>query len=282
MQKPSDVVTAWGAIASRIAADATSLAKLVALLPAPAGYEFGRFDGGAALSSFSNARQPVIDSSATIATLEAKAAGLRAGVTLAVAKAETAAASLAASTASAFSAAIQAVAASVLACFIDPADAMRLLPLLADFTPNPLPSNAPLGQRQAAVIMAIGDLCRRSAVSALAQASSNYQPASQDDAQSISELVCGMIQAEMLIAGDDGQDGTFNGLRALLSAVSADLSTRGASLATVESVSLPSPLPALVVANRLYRDSTREAEIVSEASPVHPAFTPTAFKALAS
>ncbi|MGI4938270.1 MAG: hypothetical protein ACRYF5_16255 [Janthinobacterium lividum] len=65
----------------------------------------------------------------------------------------------------------------------------------------------------AIVQSATGDLFRRAAVVALARASSSYQPSSADDAAAVSSMVCGMLDAEITLAGDQGADSTFLALR---------------------------------------------------------------------
>src|SRR6185312_4344421 len=92
-----DAVKSWCAIATRITIDATSLLRLVTLLPG----NFGRFAGGRAISPFPNQPPPAIDPNATIASLEADASSARATVAEAVSAAETAAADLAPTTAGA-------------------------------------------------------------------------------------------------------------------------------------------------------------------------------------
>jgi prophage DNA circulation protein len=284
MQSPADIVTAWGVIATRIAADATSLFKLVALLsPSSSDKEFGRYHAGATLSPFPNSVPSVVLApGTTIAALELQAAALRAAVAAALAAAGGAAAALAASTAAAFAASIAAVVSAAVAAMTDPADAVRLLPLLADFTPAPLPSSSAYSAGQAAIVTAIGNVCRREAVRALAQASALYQPSSQDDAATSRDRICSLIQVEILVAGDGGSDATFAALKRLRTAVATDLNARGADLAAVKLVNFKRPLPSFLAASRLYRDSTRAPELVAEADPVHPAFMPPSFRALAA
>jgi prophage DNA circulation protein len=129
---------------------------------------------------------------------------------------------------------------------------------------------------------ACGDLFRRAAVVALATASSSYQPTSYNDAVTIRETVTGFIDNEITIAGDEGDDSTYGALRALRQAVVTDLVARGANLAQVTTFTFGAPLPALYLANRIYQDPTRSDQLVAQANPVHPAFMPASFQALAS
>ena len=179
-----------------------------------------------------------------------------------------------------FASAGQGLAAAVLNAISDPADALRLLASLA--TPAavlPTPAGA-VGTAMATMQSGVGDLFRRAAVAALARASAKYQPNSFDDAVSVRATVCAFLDAEILIAGNQGEDATYTALRALRAAVVNDLTTRGAVLATLNTVHTSAPIPAPVLALRLYRDPSRADELVTEAGPIHPAFMPTSFKAL--
>lgn len=180
-----------------------------------------------------------------------------------------------------FAVSAQALAAALLAATTDPADAVRVLSNLAAFTPNaPTPSSG-VGASMATMQGACGDLFRRAAVVALCRASTTYQPSSSDDAAALRTQICALLDAEILIAGNQGADATFNALRALRAAVVQDLTQRGAGLAPLTVISTPSPMPAPVLAQRVYRDSTRADELVLEANPIHPAFMPVAFQGLA-
>lgn len=179
-----------------------------------------------------------------------------------------------------FAAAAQALAKSLMSAAVNPSDALRLLTSLADFTPVPASSSAPIGLAIANAQNVTGDLFRRAAVVALARASATYQPTSADDAAQVRDAVCAALDKEISIAGDQGLDSTFNALRAVRAAVSQDLSTRGEQLATINIVSSALPLPAPVWAQRLYKDPTRSDELATEAGPPHPAFMPVSFRAL--
>lgn len=184
------------------------------------------------------------------------------------------------STPSDVASAAQALAAALSASAVNPADAIRLLSSLADFTPSDPTSSAPIGVAMAAMQSATGDVFRRAAAVALARASAAYQPSSADDAAAVRAAVCAVLDKEITIAGDQGQDATFNALRTVRAAVSQDLAARGATLATIATVATLQPVPAPVLAQRLYRDPSRSDELVMQADPPHPAFLPTSFKAL--
>ena len=60
-----------------------------------------------------------------------------------------------------------------------------------------------------------------------------------------------------------------------------DLTIRGAQLAPLTTVKVSANLPSLALAYELYQDISRTDQLTSAAAPVHPAFMPTTFSALA-
>lgn len=186
------------------------------------------------------------------------------------------------STATDFAAVAQELAAALYASAVRPADAIRLLSSLADFTPSDPTTSSTIGAAIGVMQSATGDMFRRAALVALARASADYEPASADDAAAVRVSVCAALDAEITIAGDQGLDATFNALRAVRAAVSMDLETRGARLATITEVDVGLPMPAPVLAQRLYRDPGRADDLVAQGDPPHPAFMPAQFKALSS
>lgn len=179
-----------------------------------------------------------------------------------------------------FAAAAQAVAATLLAATNDPADAVRMLGTLAAVTPiQPTPPSA-VGAAMTTMQSGCGDLFRRTALVALCRASTTYQPSSFDDAAALRTQLTDLLDAEILIAGDQGADATFYAMRNLRTAVVRDLTQRGANLARLMTIKTPNVVPAPVIAQRVYRDAARADELVLQANPRHPAFMPVSFKAL--
>lgn len=123
-------------------------------------------------------------------------------------------------------------------------------------------------------------LCRRAALVALCRACAAYQPTSYDDAQGLQAQATGLLDAEILLAADAGDDASYAALRALRTAVARDLGARGADLAPLRDFAFGAMLPAPVLAYRLYRDATRTDELVARVDPAHPAFMPATFRAL--
>lgn len=162
----------------------------------------------------------------------------------------------------------------------DPADAIRIFQELHNFSPPPISSTSYVGQAQALVQNAIADLCRRIAAILLAQASSVYQPVSQNDAANIESIVTGILDQEILIAGDQGDDDTFISLSNLRTAVAQNLIEVGSQLPPLKTFTTNQPMPSLALAYQYYGDLTRTDQLVDFANPVHPAFMPTSFEAL--
>jgi prophage DNA circulation protein len=151
---------------------------------------------------------------------------------------------------------------------------------MAQFTPAAVTPPGPIGDSMLAMQTALGALFRRCALAQLATTLTTYQPSSQDDANSVLGNAVSLIDAEIVVAGDAGDDNSYLALRALRQAVVADLQARGANLAQVSRFNFSAPLPALVLANRIYRDASRADQLVKQVAPVHPAFCPTSFQAL--
>ncbi|WP_353191414.1 DNA circularization N-terminal domain-containing protein [Pandoraea pnomenusa] len=269
----------WYNTAMSAVSDARNLFKLLTNLPG----DFGRFLGSSTTPSFSRyAGASNAPASVNQAGLVASATSNREAVTTASAALGVAAAGLDATSIATFTNAAQAVTASVLSATTDPTDSVRLLSTLAQFTPSEQTTDSTVGASMATMQSACGDLFRRSAIASVARASATYLPSSSDDAVSMRDRVIALIDSEIGVAGDQGEDGAYEALRSLRAAVIADLNQRGGALAAIRTYQLPGGLPALALANRLYRDATRADELVAQIGPVHPAFCPASFRALTS
>jgi prophage DNA circulation protein len=182
-------------------------------------------------------------------------------------------------------ASIQDVAAKFRAAAARPQDQIRTLIALANFDPMatmpPPVTGDPIGQAAYQAAKASADLCRRAVLMELCRACAAYQPASADDAVALRNRVTALLSAEITVLGDAGLDATYRQFIALRAAMMMDLTTRGARLASLMVVTTPLPMPATWLAQRLYRDGSRAAELTAAAQPVHPAFMPVQFKALA-
>jgi len=275
-------VQIWAQKAQLLCNDATNLYDAISNLPG----DFGRFFGGRNFGGLTGSTPPVMTSNATIDSLIVQATESRAGVAAAALELNTVAANLGAGASSNspadVAAAAQSLAAALLAATSDPADALRLLGLLADYFPSSATPSSQIGVSMADIEQAVGDLVRRASVTAMAQAATTYQPSSQNDAANVRATVTGLLDDEITTAGDQGEDDAYNSLKALRVAVVQDLTTRGATLAPITTFKFGAALPALALALRIYRDAGRADQLVTQVNPVHPLFMPTTFKALAS
>ncbi|WNC90961.1 DNA circularization N-terminal domain-containing protein [Paraburkholderia sp. FT54] len=240
---------------------------------------FGRLFGGGN-TGYAGSNQKVA-STATAASLIAADTSSRAAVATAGAALTTAAANVG-SDPTTFASAAQGVVTALAASASSPADAIRLLSSLIQFSPTPVVGSSQIAVAQQTMQSACADLFRRATVAQIAISSSTYQPSSADDASSMRDSVAALIDNEIQIAADQGEDDVYMSLRALRQSVVADLDARGSGLAATATFTFGATLPALTLANRMYRDSTRSDELVAQVDPVHPAFLPTQFNALSS
>ncbi|MFC4168446.1 hypothetical protein [Teichococcus aestuarii] len=163
---------------------------------------------------------------------------------------------------------------------LDPAAQITLLAPLARFTPGESPGGGTVGRAMATMQAAVGAACRRAALVAMARAAAASAPASYDEAVALRDQLCGLLEAEELVAGDLGDDASLAALRALRGAVQQDLTRRAADLETLRTVSVPGTLPALVHAYRLYRDIDRAEQLAAYAGAEDLNFMSPAFQAL--
>jgi len=269
----------WYTNAKNIVGDARNLVRLVFNLPG----SFGRFAGSATVPTFSKyPGAPAQSSSLTVDQLIAQATQARTAVTTAAGVLAVAASGLDASSTDAFAAAARGVAAAVLAAAPAPADGIRLLTSLANFQPATPTTSSVIGTNMATMQSACGDLFRRAAIGSVALAASTYQPTSADDAASVRDAVTTLIDSEIEVAGNQGEDDAYGALRSLRAAVVQDLNKRGAGLAAIKTFNVKANQPALVLAHRIYRDAGRAGELVAQVDPIHPAFMPQTFRALSS
>jgi prophage DNA circulation protein len=194
----------------------------------------------------------------------------------------TSANALSSTTTDAFAGAAQALIASALATSVNSSDGLRLMSSAAVFSPAILPASDVIGSSINTVTNASADMFRRAAVAAMARASATYQPLSYDDAANVRAWVTEMLDAEADIAGDQQEDDVMNALYDLRTAVTQDLTARGANLSRVVQMTTNSPVPSLVLAYRLYNDISRADQLVEFAHPVHPAFMPTSIRVLSA
>lgn len=173
------------------------------------------------------------------------------------------------------------LAVSVSAASPSPKEAIEALAEMANFYPSET-TRLPKGLDVAASVMqqATGDVLRRTALIELARQVARYQPTSYDDAVNLKIRACTLLDREISIAADQGEDRTYLAFRQLKAAVVNDLTRRGGNLANIKTVSTPQSMPASVLAHTLYQDADRTDQLIKRASPKHPAFMPNDFDAL--
>lgn len=237
---------------------------------------FGRLFGGGNTGYVATKRTA---SAATVSSLIAGDTAKREAVATTGAALTVAAGNIIAAPA-AFATAAQAVTSALAASAASPADAIRLLSSLLAYSPTPVVGASQAANAQAVMQAACAAMLRRAVIGQIAVSATSYQPSSADDAAAMRDTIIGLMDAEITIAADQGEDDVYLALRALRTAVVDDFGSRGAGLSEIRSYSFGDALPALVLANRLYRDPSRSDELVTQAAPIHPAFMPTTFKAL--
>jgi prophage DNA circulation protein len=242
------------------------------------GGDFGRFFGGGN-SGYTGSNQTAPAGTTAEQLLEQDTVSVAAVVAAGTAL-QTAAGNVSDTTA--FAGAAQALVTSLGATASDPADAVRLLMDLASFSPAGIFTSSPIGSAMSTMQTSCAALFRRAALAGVAQACSDYQPSSYNDAATLLENVTTVIDAEIETAGDAEDDASFTALRLLRSTVVADLQARGGSLSPLVTMSFAGSLPALVLAHRIYGDAGRSDQLVQQVQPVNPLFMPQSFQALAS
>jgi prophage DNA circulation protein len=271
------VIADFKVLVGRITHDVRSITSLGSLLTG----DFGRYANGN-VSSALIASKKAKNSSATMADLITKNTANRAAVDVAMDALVNAAENLDASSSQTFTDAVQGVMGALVAGIADPGNAIALLGPLASYAPTAFNGSGTIGVARATAQDATAALLRRAALASIGQVVATYVPQSYDEAIATMNTVTGFLDAEILLAGDGGDDESYNALIALRQAVVTALTTTGATLPSLETFSFKAALPALVLANRLYQDPSRSDELIQQASPIHPAFMPITFRALAT
>lgn len=146
----------------------------------------------------------------------------------------------------------------------------------------PVLGTTPQRQQQSVDQAALVAVAQGGAVSALAQLYASTNFVSAGDAEAARDQMNDLIDIQATVAADAGDDIAYAGWMALFTAVSADLTTRGQQLPQVLDFSFASNLPALVLAETIYQDGSRAAELVARNAAPHPLFMPRQVEALAA
>lgn len=147
---------------------------------------------------------------------------------------------------------------------------------------EPVPGTTPQRLIQATDQAALVALVQGSAVAALAQVYANTQFASAGDAETARDQLSDLIDAQATRAADAGDDIAFAGWMNVLRASATDLTARAQQLPLLLTYVLGASLPALALAQRIYQDGSRGAELVARNAAPHPLFMPRDISALAA
>ena len=117
------------------------------------------------------------------------------------------------------------------------------------------------------------------AASSMVYMALQYTPSNLNEAQSILERVCTVLDRALLLCANLGDDECYRMLMDQRIMFVQTYMERFADLSALMRVKTASPLPALLLSNRLYQNAARSSELVQAANPVHPAFMPIEFDA---
>lgn len=264
------------ALAQQTLQDVASVINIASTLP-------GAITGAvASVPAYASSNPVTASIGASFSTLTAQSSASRVAVQSAFRSFTLASSSISASTATSVGSSAQAAMASLRQYAPAPKDAIRALINVAAYSTAGSYPNTPTGTRVALGLTAMNGLLSLAALAELARASSAYSPTSSDDAAQVRTQVVDAIDAQIEIAGNQGDDAVYISLRALRTQVARDLGARGAALPGLVDIVLQAPMPSLVLAQRLYQDASRAGELASEAACIHPAFMPLSFKALSA
>jgi prophage DNA circulation protein len=115
---------------------------------------------------------------------------------------------------------------------------------------------------------------------AMTAAAANANPTSRDEAEDITRRVATQLDTALILAGDRGDDELYNALMQVRASFLSAMDLISAGLSELMQINTASPLPALVLANRLYQDGSRANELIQEANVPHPAFMPITMRVL--
>lgn len=249
-----------------LGADATALYRLAAQLPG----SYGRFAGGGNSGINGQSASPYT-ADTTITDLVGIASLARVTIATAASALTAAVASDDLTNAVDVPAAVSALVQALANACADPADAIRLLRQAATYSPG-----------SSASAQAVAGMFQRSAAAALVTAAGAYQPTSADDAAALMDSLAELLDDLATAAADAGDDQSYAALRSARAAIVKDLRARGGTLAHIATFEFGAQLPALALAQRLYRDPTRADQLVGQVNPISPLFMPSSFQALAA
>jgi prophage DNA circulation protein len=130
--------------------------------------------------------------------------------------------------------------------------------------------------------VAVQNFSVRMALAELAQILSATTFTSRQDVDTALDAINASFDLAETVAADSLDNVAYRALIGLHAAVANDLSTRTRPLPRLVTYTFPQRMPVLWIAQRLYQDPSRAAELVAENKPVHPLFMPESGLALSS
>ena len=112
------------------------------------------------------------------------------------------------------------------------------------------------------------------AVAAVAQIYAGTEWTSSAAAAAAREQLLGFLDAQVLDAAANDQDALYQGWLAITGLATADLIQRAQGLPNLAAYTMPTSLPAAVLAQRFYQDGTQAEALVALNDAVHPSFMP--------
>jgi prophage DNA circulation protein len=268
-QSVAVVAKVFGAAVVKFVIDATMIIRIVHGLND--GKDYGRDFAG------QNPTIPFGASHGSLADMIAQGVALRSAVESAV----TALVAAAAGDAAGFKDQAKALVIALRQACADPRDSIRILTTLSSFDQPVLAGTDAIGNEIVGLAHNASVLFRQKSAIELAAASADFQPSSQQDANSNALAIGDVLDTVAEEAADRFQDPSYAALSGLRVGVVEDLLARGASLAPVVTREMPRPMPAVTVAYRLYQDAARADDLVARNDPPHPLFLPVTLEALA-
>ncbi|NKD86106.1 hypothetical protein HEQ63_07905 [Haematospirillum jordaniae] len=154
-------------------------------------------------------------------------------------------------------------------------DKKKVQPLtaVAAFRPAPQaePGTTPLRKQEGQNRAAVASLIRRAALAQASRSAALSQWSVRDDALVARDTLVKAYRAEEDITGHGD---VFAALGAARLATAQDIGQRVKPLPRLERITVPGPVPALVLAYDRYEDIAQEADIITRNNIAHPGFVP--------
>jgi prophage DNA circulation protein len=168
--------------------------------------------------------------------------------------------------------------------FAPPADTTGGLAGLATWGASlpPIAGTTPQAAALAAQQQAVVALVQGNATAAVAQLYASITWPDADAATAARTQLLGLLDAQTAAAASAGQDALYLAWQGLTALAMTDMITRAQALPVIAPYTLPAPLPSLALAQMLYQDATRAAQLENLNDVPHPLFMPASGLALSS